>query len=76
MLEEEQKKDQGYISSDDLKYFIDKEGIAKTDLRPSGSADIEGLKLDVVSDGEYIAQGSKIKIVKVQGSKILVKKLN
>lgn len=76
VLTEEQKKEKGYISSDDLNYFIDKEGIAITDLRPSGSADIGGVKLDVVTDGEYILKDTKIKILKVKGNKILVRKIS
>lgn len=75
VLTEEQKKEKGYISSDDLNYFIDKEGVAITDLRPSGSADIGGVKLDVVTDGEYILKGTKVKILKVKGNKILVGKI-
>ncbi|WP_040214184.1 NfeD family protein [Clostridium polynesiense] len=74
VLNEEQRKEKGYISSEDLNYFIDKQGNAITDLRPSGSVDIEGLKLDVVSDGEYISKGTKVEIIKVQGNKIIVRK--
>ena len=75
VLNDEQTKEKGFISSADLEYFIDKEGTALTDLRPAGRADIEGLKLDVTSDGEYILAGSPIKIFKVNGSKIIVQKI-
>ncbi len=76
VLSEEQKREHGYISSSDLDYLLDKRGIAVTDLRPSGSVDIDGVKFDVISDGEYISAGSKIKIFKVSGVKLLVKKIN
>lgn len=76
ILKEEQKKSNGYISSSDLEYLLGKEGISKTDLRPCGSADFEGVKFDVVADGEYIKQGTKIKIFKVEGSKLIVKQIN
>ena len=36
ILTDEQKKTEGYISSSDLEYLLGKEGIALTDLRPSG----------------------------------------
>ena len=76
ILKEEQKKVNGYISSSDLEYLLGKKGIAKTDLRPSGSADFEGVKFDVVADGEYIQKGTKIKIFKVEGSKLIVKQID
>lgn len=75
VLSEEQKKEHGYISSSDLDYLLGKEGIAITDLRPAGSVDIDGVKFDVISDGEYISRGTKIEIFKVSGVKLLVKKV-
>ncbi|SHK07453.1 NfeD-like C-terminal, partner-binding [Clostridium cavendishii DSM 21758] len=75
ILAEEQRKEHGYISSSDLDYLLDKKGIAITDLRPAGSVEIEGVKFDVVSDGEYISRDSKIQIVKVNGVKLVVKKI-
>lgn len=75
ILAEEQKKEHGYISSSDLDYLLGKKGIAITDLRPSGSVDIDGVKLDVISDGEYILSGTKVEIFEVSGVKLLVKKV-
>ena len=76
ILSDEQKKEHGYISSSDLDYLLGKKGVALTDLRPSGSVDIDGVKFDVVSDGEYITSGAKVEIFKVSGVKLLVKKIN
>lgn len=76
VLSDEQKKEHGYISSSDLDYLLEKQGIAITDLRPSGSVDIDGVKFDVITDGEYISAGTKVKIFKVSGVKLLVKKIN
>ena len=75
ILSDEQKKEHGYISSSDLDYLLGKKGVALTDLRPSGSVDIDGVKFDVVSDGEYITSGAKVEIFKVSGVKLLVKKV-
>lgn len=75
ILSDEQKKEHGYISSSDLDYLLGKIGIAITDLRPSGSVDINGVKFDVISDGEYIYVGTKVEIFKVSGVKLLVKKV-
>lgn len=75
ILTDEQKKEHGYISSSDLDYLLGKKGTALTDLRPAGSVDIDGVKFDVISDGEYISSGSNIEIFKVSGVKLLVKKV-
>ena len=75
ILSDEQKKEHGYISSSDLDYLLGKKGVAITDLRPVGSVDIDGVKFDVVSDGEYILSGAKVEIFKVSGVKLLVKKV-
>ena len=73
ILKDEQNKDKGYISSSDLNYLLGKQGIATTDLRPSGSVDIDGIEFDVISEGKYISKDTKLVIYKVQGSKLIVK---
>ncbi|NYC20373.1 membrane-bound ClpP family serine protease [Clostridium beijerinckii] len=75
ILPDEQKKEHGYISSSDLDYLLGKSGVAVTDLRPTGSVDIDGVKFDVISEGEYINKGTNVEIFKVSGVKLLVKKL-
>jgi len=75
ILSDEQKKEHGYISSSDLDYLLGKKGVTVTDLRPTGSVDIDGVKFDVISEGEYISSGTKVEIFKVSGVKLLVKKL-
>lgn len=64
-----------YISNKDLNYFLNKEGIALTVLRPSGSADFDGIRLDVVSESEFIPKGSHIRVIKVSGHRIVVREI-
>jgi membrane-bound ClpP family serine protease len=73
ILKEDQKKDKGYISSSDLNYLLGKEGIASTDLRPTGTGNFDGIEFDVISEGKYISKDTKLVIYKVQGSKLIVK---
>jgi membrane-bound ClpP family serine protease len=75
ILKEAQKKETGYIGTEDLEYFLGKEGTAITVLRPSGTADFDGVKIDVVSQGEFISEGTKLKIIKVQGRRIVVREI-
>ena len=73
ILKDEQNKEKGFISSNDLKYLLGKQGVAVTDLRPSGTADFDGIEFDVISEGKYISKDTKLVIYKVQGSKLIVK---
>jgi membrane-bound serine protease (ClpP class) len=50
-------------------------GVAQTTLRPSGMAEIAGKRLDVVAESDMIARGSAIKVVAVEGSRIVVRKV-
>lgn len=49
-------------------------GVATTDLRPVGRAQLGEEILDVVADGFYIAKGEGIRVIGVEGVKILVKR--
>lgn len=62
-------------AANDLMYFIGKEGKALTPLRPSGTADFEGVRLDVVSEGDFIPKDSAVSIVKIEGHRIVVKQV-
>jgi len=74
ILKDSLNKEAGFIGTEDLEHFIGREGIATTVLRPSGTTAIfDGLKLDVVSEGEFIPKGAKVKIIQVTGRRIAVK---
>jgi membrane-bound serine protease (ClpP class) len=47
-------------------------GVAATDLRPSGTAEIEGKRTDVVTEGEFIEKGDAIVVKEVHGARIVV----
>jgi len=69
-------QEQGYTSHTEEKYreLSGKEGVALTTLRPSGIVQIEGKKYSVVTSGELIEAKEKIKVVKVEGNRIVVRK--
>jgi len=58
----------------DLEHLVSKTGEALTDLRPSGTALVDNSRLDVVTQGDYIVKGEKIKVIEVAGSKVVVTK--
>jgi membrane-bound ClpP family serine protease len=66
---------EGFSASEDTSSLVGFEGVAATKLRPAGTGEFDGKRLDVVSDGEFIEPGSKIKITSAQGRKIVVKSI-
>ena len=72
ILHESESSREGFLSSGDMSVFLGREGETRTALRPSGIAEFDGVRLNVVSDGMFIAQGVRVKIVRVDGNRILV----
>lgn len=75
ILKQSHQKEAGYIGVEDLQFFLGKEGISTTVLRPSGIVDFDGVKIDVVSEGAFISPDKKVKVIKVDSRKIVVKEL-
>ncbi len=50
------------------------EGVALTDLRPAGSARLNGAKVDVITSGEHLESGTAIKVIRVDGPSIFVRR--
>jgi membrane-bound serine protease (ClpP class) len=66
---------EGYASPPDAdRQWLGKGGIAVSPLRPSGIADVEGERVDVVSDGEFIEAGAQIVVSRVDGNRIVVRR--
>ena len=60
------------VDEDDMHFFVGKTGVARTPLRPSGIAEFDGVRLNVVSDGEWIETGKPLQVVRVEGNRIVV----
>jgi membrane-bound serine protease (ClpP class) len=73
VLKDAQKTDRGYTSSDDLSPLVGMEGVVLTFLRPAGTVEINGKVYDVVSEGRFIEPGSRIRVLSVNGNRILVR---
>ncbi|MEW6026717.1 MAG: NfeD family protein [Planctomycetota bacterium] len=57
-----------------MDYLVSKEGVALTALRPSGTVIIEGKRYDVVTEGEMIDKDTPVKVTKIEGARIIVRK--
>lgn len=73
ILSEEEKATEGYTSRANLSELLGAEGIAVTTLRPAGTAEINGKRVDVVTDSEYIEHGKPIVVSAVEGMRVVVK---
>jgi membrane-bound serine protease (ClpP class) len=66
---------QGYSSAPGgNKSWLGKAGRAVSPLRPAGIAEIEGERLDVVSDGDLVEPGAPIVVTRVDGNRIVVRR--
>src|SRR5918996_30184 len=68
---------QGYASAPetDMKW-LGKSGTVLSPLRPAGIAEIEGERVDVVSDGGFVESGAPIVVSRVDGNRIVVRRHN
>ncbi len=63
-------------ASADAAIVVNLEGVAHTDLRPAGLALLDGQRTDVVSESGYIAVGAAIKVIRIEGNRIVVRALS
>ena len=65
----------GYHSSVSYDNLLGREGITDTFFRPSGNIIINDKKYDAITEGEFINKGVKIKVILVEGNKIVIKEV-
>ena len=70
-----QKKEDGYSNTFGWESLQGETGNADTDLHPSGWVRVKDQRIFVVSEGEFIEEGKEIKILSVDGNRILVREL-
>lgn len=73
ILHDTESNEAGYRSAEDMEVFLGREGQTTTVLRPTGMAEFDGVRLNVVSEGEFIQAGTAVRIVRIEGSRILVR---
>ncbi|MBR1646265.1 MAG: hypothetical protein IJ685_05735 [Selenomonadaceae bacterium] len=75
VLDERQENRDGYTSVTDKSRFLGAIGVCVTDLRPAGTITVDGEPLDVVTEGNFVKQGDKVKVINVDGSRVLVRQI-
>ena len=72
VLKEENGGTEGFYAMEDNTALLGKQGTAVTVLRPSGIACIGGERADVVTAGEFIEKDAPLRVVEVEGGRIVV----
>ena len=75
VLDEQQKNRDGYTSVTDKSRFLGAIGVCATDLRPAGTITVEGEPVDVVTEGSFVKKGDIVKVINVDGSRVLVRQI-
>jgi membrane-bound serine protease (ClpP class) len=75
-LKRSTSRETGYLSAPDMSGMIGSVGTALTDLRPSGTAGFGDERLDVVTEGPWIEEGSKVKVVRAGVTSLVVREIH
>ncbi|WP_371018234.1 NfeD family protein [Pseudalkalibacillus sp. JSM 102089] len=73
VLSDSTKSEFGYVSNATREELLGMEGVAVTPLRPSGIAEFGDERLDVVTEGSFLTVGTAVKVVKTNGSRVIVR---
>jgi len=65
----------GFSGTESLEKYVGKKGVSMTHLRPAGIAKIGSTRLDVVTEGDFIDKGKTLKVVEVEGNRVVVREL-
>jgi len=72
-LQEEFSAAKGFVSADTRHELIGRTGVALSPIRPAGTIMIDGRRVDVISEGDFIDADSEVTITDIQGAKVTVK---
>ncbi len=66
----------GKAARPELGLLEGREGVVVSDLRPSGAVEIDARPVDVVTDGQYVEKGTRVRVVRVEGTRVVVEPLS
>ncbi|MBV8363543.1 MAG: nodulation protein NfeD [Candidatus Eremiobacteraeota bacterium] len=61
-----------YVTSRDLTFLRGLSGTASSFLRPAGVATIDGKRVDVLTEGDFIPAGTPVRVTRVEGARVFV----
>ncbi|WP_036718562.1 NfeD family protein [Paenibacillus harenae] len=75
ILRDKLTTEEGYLSADVKVSLLGHEGVTLTPLRPSGTVMIGDNRIDVVTSGEFVNVNRKVKVIKAEGTWVIVKEV-
>ena len=75
VLSDASTTDRGYVSTSTQAELIGRTGVVLTELRPSGTVQLDGVPVDVVSEGAFLPKGTVVRVTAVQGSRVVVRRV-
>ena len=71
-LKDAQTQEAGYVSASSDLALLNQEGMVLTALRPAGTITIGDKRVDAVSNGTFIDKGTRVRVLEVHGSRVVV----
>ena len=76
ILSAAQRSEEGFQAApEELTALVGKSGKSVTPLRPAGVALINGQRVDIVTQGEFVESETEIEVIQVEGSRVVVRSL-
>jgi membrane protein implicated in regulation of membrane protease activity len=74
VVAETSKSSEGYVAADlSKKSLVGKRGVTLCMMRPAGKVEIDGMRMDAVTDGEFIQKDCEVEVIQVAGNRVVVK---
>ena len=61
--------------SPDIQKWLNQEGVAVTALRPAGTVEIGGTRLNASTSGEFLAKGTAVRVTGTEGDHLVIRKV-
>lgn len=75
ILKDSTNAESGFTSHDDRSHLVGKTAQTVTDLRPAGIIKLDDERIDAVSDGTFILRNRQVKILEVEGTRVVVREI-
>jgi membrane-bound serine protease (ClpP class) len=74
ILEQSNSGAAGFVAQNqELVQLVGQTGVARSTLRPAGTATIAGQRIDVVTEGGFVQEGQPVRVVAVNGNRVVVR---
>jgi membrane-bound serine protease (ClpP class) len=64
----------GYTSHEAIESLVGASGVAVTPLRPAGKARLAGKRREVETEGDFVAKGAEVRVVRHEPGRIVVRR--